>query len=238
MKIFWSVIFVIVSFFAQAQKISLGLSQSLDLNLYRFYNSGLISDRYMVLPDYGMTFTPMVRYDFSSHWSIQTGLGLTTKQLIGDLNKMDYIFESINYTSVEIPLRARLKIFSIYEASKESQQDKLKSNVKRRKKNKSRNRIDEEQRKEKWRIDGVFGVAFSKIITAKPLYFTDGDANIDPLPLYIIPYPEVGLSASKTFKNKHNFSLDIMSRVSRNPFEFSTKIVEKIGIEFVYFYRI
>lgn len=229
---------MLISFLAQTQKLSLGMVQSLDLNLYRFYNSGLISDRYIVLPDYGITFTPIVRYDFSSHWSIQTGLGLTTKQLIGDLNKMDYIFESINYTSVEIPVRARLKIFSIYEASEESQEDNLRIKNKRRKKNKLRSRIDEQQRKERWRIEGVMGVAFSKIIAAKPLYFTDGDANIDPLPLYIIPYPEVGLSVSKTFKSKHNFSLDLMSRVSRNPFEFSTKIIEKIGVEFTYLYRL
>jgi len=215
-----------------SQQITFGFVNSLDFNLYRFYNSDYLQNRYIVKPDLGWTFGVAALYNVNNNFILQSGLSVTTKQLVPDLNKVTHIYESVHYTSIELPLRAKYRVYSFSKTVDNSISDKSKSK-KRSKKQKKRNKLFDHNAVH---LYAIAGLTYSQMISAKSQYFDDGNVVYEPLEKQKTLYPEIGIGLSKKYLEMHMFTIDFLARYSRNPFEFSTTVLEKANVEIGYFY--
>lgn len=231
--IFISVTILLIFFnFGLSQQWYIGVNNGLDFNLYKFYNSDYKSGRSIVKPDIGWTFGLSGLYRPNHNISLQGGISITTKQLIPDINKIIYIFESVHYTNLEIPLKLKYRVYSFGKRSMEDIIVKGNSNKKRANK-KAKIQFDPSA----IQLSLFAGLNYTQMLKAKPKYFDDSNIVYPPLELLKLIYPELGLSFSKSYNDIHIFSIDFLTRISRRPYEFSTEIVEKLSLEFNYFYR-
>jgi len=232
-KFLYVIVFLVISSnLGLSQQITFGIVNSLDFNLYRFYNSDYLQNRYTVKPDLGWTFGISALYNLNNNFIIQSGLSVTTKQLVPDLNKVTHIFESVHYTSIELPLRAKYRVYSFSKTIDNSISDKSKSK-KRSKKHKKKNKLFDGNAVH---LYAIAGLTYSQMINVKPQYFDDGNVVYEPLEKQKTLYPEIGIGLSKKYLDSHLFTLDFIGRYSRNPFVFSTSVVEKANVEIGYFY--
>lgn len=215
--------------FGYSQKWYLGLNTGLDFNLYKFYNSDYIDGRTLVKPDVGLTFGFSGLYVANKNVTLQGGLAITTKQLVPDLNKVEYIFESVHYTSLEIPLRMKYRMYSF------GKKDIEDINLKKHKSKKAKTQTKSVDPKS-LQLSIIAGINYSQMLKVSPQYFDDGNVTYLPLDLEKLIYPEIGIGLSKQYKDVNHFSIDMVSRISRIPYEFSTKLLEKVSVEFGYFY--
>lgn len=232
-KFFYIIVFLVSSSnVGLSQQITFGIVNSLDFNLYRFYNSDYLQNRYTVKPDLGWTFGVAALYNVNNNFILQSGLSVTTKQLVPDLNKVTHIFESVHYTSIELPLRAKYRIYSFSKTVDDTISDKSKSK-KRSKKQKKRNKLFDHNAVH---LYAIAGLTYSQMIKVKPQYFDDGNVVYEPLEKQKTLYPEIGIGLSKKYLESHTLTIDFLARYSRSPFEFSTSVVEKANVEIGYFY--
>lgn len=232
--LFSSVIFLFVVFnFGISQQWYIGVSNGLDFNLYKFYNSDYKSGRSLVRPDIGWTFGLAGLYRPNQNITLQGGISITTKQLIPDINKIEYIFESVHYTNLEIPLKLKYRVYSFGKRDQESNNATIKTKKKRTSKQ-SKISVDPSA----LQLSLFAGLNYTQMLKIKPKYFDDSNITYPPLELQKLIYPELGISFSKNYNDIHLFSIDLLTRISRRPYEFSTNIVEKLSLEFNYFFKI
>ncbi len=214
-----------------SQQITFGIVNSLDFNLYRFYNSDYLQNRYTVKPDLGWTFGFSALYNVNNNFILQSGLSVATKQLVPDLNKITHIFESVHYTSLELPLRAKYRMYSFSKKDESAAYENSKNKDKKRKikrlKTFDHNALH---------LYTIAGITYSQMLNIAPQYFDDGNVVYDPLEKQMKMYPEFGIGLSKKYLDSHVFTLDFIGRYSRNLFEFSTSVVERANVEIGYFY--
>lgn len=222
---------LILSNFGYAQQWYLGVCTGLDFNLYKFYNSDYINGQTLVKPDIGWTFGLSGLYKTNENIILQGGLAITTKQLVPDLNKVDHILESVHFTSLEVPIRIKYWMQSFGKREIED------INFKKRKSKKTKNQTKSFY-SNALQLSVVAGINYSQMLKVSPTYFDDGNVIYLPFDLKKLIYPEIGISFSKNYNDVHQLSIDVLTRISRNPYEFSTKIVEKVSLEFNYFYKI
>jgi len=222
---------IISSSCAISQRLTFGIVNSIDFNLYRFYNSDYLQNRYVAKPDVGWTFTAAALYNVNNNLSFLSGIGISTKQLVPDLNKVTHIFESVHYTSIEIPLRAKYRMYSFSQKDENDTQEN-KKNKKKKKKEKKQKTFDHNA----VHLYAIAGITYGQMLSVEPRYFDDGNVVYDPLEKQMNIYPEFGIGLSKKYLDKHLFTIDFIGRYSRNPFEFSTSIIERANVEIGYFY--
>jgi hypothetical protein len=217
--------------FGYSQQWYLGVNNGLDFNLYKFYNSDYIDGRTLVKPDVGWTFGFSGLYSVNRNVTLQGGLAITTKQLVPDLNKVNYIFESVHYTSLEIPLRLKYRMYSFSKNKIENE------NLKKRQSKKSlkHTKLFDPQ---DIQLSVIAGFSYIQMLKVSPQYFDDGNVTYPLLDLEKLIYPEFGICFSKQHKENLLFSIDIITRISRKPYEFSTNLVEMVSFVFGSFYKI
>lgn len=232
-KYFYIIVFLFaISKYGLSQHITFGIVNSLDFNLYRFYNSDYLHNRYTVKADPGWTFCVSALYSLNNNLSFYSGIGVSAKQLVPDLNKTTHIFESVHYTSMEIPLRAKYRLYSFSKTDDKSIGDKGKLKQRQKKEKKTSNPFDNNA----IHLYVIAGFSYSQMVSVQPQYFDDGNVIYEPLEKQMVFYPEIGIGLSKKYLDRHLFTLDFKARYSRKPFEFSTSIVEHANVEIGYFY--